>query len=391
MNRTGNESSRYSKLLYRFFCLTLFLFTTFDSVSQGTRVLDGDAAYDKVLINVPLARAGLAARQAAINTAMDEGLRLWLETQMDELDEATTNRFAAALDTYVVSTEVVEERVVTLGRELAVAVYIDRERLRYDLASYLFPRRKNPPGAVVIMGEEFVGGAGYNVSQDEISTSMLAKIFREQGFRVASEAEISNLFSDDDLMHCLREGNVVAGKLGRALQVEVVIIGEARTVKVDDTKQSTLMVRALVDVMAVRARDGILLDRIEAEAVVSGDDLQAVSRRATEDAIYKVQQKLLVAAALATLNSDTSKLTRLVVRSENIKRVAPPITTFLDDTESITSLELLHSARDELIYDIAYEGGLGELVRQLENSTERPFWFVSVQVVSDEMIWKSVV
>ncbi|MFP6582396.1 MAG: hypothetical protein VCD00_07540 [Candidatus Hydrogenedentota bacterium] len=350
-------------------------------------MLNGDAAYDKVLINVPLARAGLDARRDAIKAAMDEGLRLWLETQMNDLNEATANRFAAALDAYVVSTEVVDERVVTLGRELAVAVYIDRERLRFDLASYLFPRRKNPPGAVVIIGEEFVGGAGYNVGQNEISTSMLTKSFREQGFRVTSNAEITNIFSDDDLMHCLREGNVAAGKLGRALQVEVVILGEARTVRVDDTNQGTLKVRALVDVMAVRARDGRLLDRIEAEAVVSGNDLQAMSRRATEDAIYKVQQKLLVAAALGTLNSDTSKLTRLVVRSENIKRAAPPITTFLDDAESITSVELLHSARNELVYDIAYEGGLGELVRHLENSTERAFWFVSVQVVADEMIF----
>jgi hypothetical protein len=348
---------------------------------------EGDLRYDKVLIDVRVERSGLEERQAALKEARTQGLQLWLDTQIDSLDPDTASRFVAAADEYVVSTDIVGEAPVTLGRQLSVAVFVDRERLRFDVASHLFPLRKTPARAVVILGEELVGVPGYTVAQDGGGTAMLNSFFDGQQLQSIAPSEITRLYSHDDLVRCLREGVKAGGRLGRALKADVVFLGEARTELIGDPEQPTFQVRAFVDAMVVLSKNGSLLDRVEAEAVVSGTDVAVASNRALKDAVYKVQQRLLVAAALGLVDGGVADVTRLVVRSDNIRMAEAHVSEFLKRNEAITFAELLHRGRDELVYDIAFEGKLGALVRSLEEPVDSAIHFIPVQVVSDEMVF----
>lgn len=387
-SRTSKSINGCSVKLHPFFvCVVLSVVVFGAAVGQGVNAIDGDPSYDKVRLDVTLHSGGIAARQEAITAAKEDGLRLWLETQMVDLDEITTEKFAAAFETYVVSTDVVDEKVVSSGRELTVAVYIDREQLRFDLASYLFPLRTTAPRAVVILGEEFAGGKGYTIRQSDVGASMLVSFFDGAGYVLKGASEIDALFSQDDLNRVLRDGSVAAGKLGRALNSDIVFLGEVRSEQIEDPTQRTLKVRATADIMAVLAQDGTLLERTGAEAVVSANHLESASRRAAEDAVYKVQQRLLVAASLGLINAREYERTRLVVRSENIRPASSIITKFLASTDPISKVELLHDSRNSLVYDIAYEGKLGALVRLLEDPGERGFALVPVQVVADEMVF----
>ena len=77
----------------------------------------------------------------------------------------------------------------------------ERDKLRYDIASYLFPQRTVKPVIAIIMGEDYAGRAGYSVAQSNVSTTMLRKLFVSQGFTVLSGAEIEAQFAQQH-EHC---------------------------------------------------------------------------------------------------------------------------------------------------------------------------------------------
>ena len=348
---------------------------------------EGDPRYDKVVVEVQLDQPGVEARQQAMATAREKGLALWLDTQMDHLDTPTRNRFATAFEPYTVGTEIIDERARGLQRDLDVVVYVDREKLRFDLASYLFPRHVTPPSVVVILGEEYAGSSGYSVAQDGFATEMLREFFTEQGFRVITQQQIEAHFSTDDLMASLRGGSKPGGRLGRTLNADIVVLGETRTQQEIQQPVGPPKARANTDILIIKASDGSLLERVNAEAAVTGTDIASASRRATEDAVYKVQQKALVAAALGTIQPASEEFSRLIVRSQNIRNAKSAITRFLKSRPLISSVELLHDGRNELVYDVVCTGKLGPLVRDLEDPTDRNFWFVSVQVVQGNMVF----
>jgi hypothetical protein len=140
--------------------------------------------------------------------------------------------------------------------------------------------------------------------------------------------------------------------------------------------------------MVVRASDGLLLDRIQEEAVVAGENSFAVSRMAAEDAVYKLQQRVLVAAILGVLSDSSSTLTHFVVRGENVKRISGDVERYLRGIDQIDSLELLHRERNLLTFDLSFSGKMGGLVNAIEQVGDSAFRLQSVTVVKGEMLFE---
>lgn len=370
-------------------CFLISLSTA--AIADDATKFEGDPRFDKLIVEVMLDEPGIKAREKAMETAQENGLQLWLDTQMDHLEESTRALFVQHTGDYIVGSAVLEERAVGLQRELDVVVFVDREKLRYDIASYLFPRLVEKPTIVILIGEEYAGTSGYTVSQDGFATQMLARFYADQGFRVVSAEEINAHFNENDLLTCLRSGNKAGGLLGRTLKADIVLLGETRTEPENDPPLGTLKARAYADVMVVRAADGVKLERVSAEAAVAGTDVATASKRATEDAVYKIQQPSLVAAALGTIEAPPKEYTRLIVRSRNIRQAQSAVGRFLKSRPLLSDVTLLHAGRDELIYDVTTtDGKLGELVRDVQDSTDRHFWLVPVQVVEDKMVFDLV-
>lgn len=344
-----------------------------------------DPRYERVIVKVPVADATLESRRKAIASAHYEALSIWLESLLGELDQNTERYFSGRVDKYVATSEVLKETALAHKGEFEVEVYLDKDRLRFDAASLLFPKRAVPSSALIVMGQEFLDGA-YTTRLDDIGPGMLTKLFSGAGFVLKTQTELDVVYSHEDILRCIRGGSVAAARFARAVQMDIAVVGEVRTGVVNE-EGANGKIKAFADVLIVRASDGLLLDRIQAEAIVAGDDTNLVSRMAAEDAIFKVQQRVLVAAALGVLDDTPSRWTHCVIRGENVKRISHEIVQYLESKAAIDSLELLHRYRDSLIFDLAYSGKTSALIEALNSQAGDAYWLEPVRVVQGEMFF----
>ena len=76
----------------------------------------------------------------------------------------------------------------------------------------------------------------------------------------------------------------------------------------------------------------------------------------------------------------------MIVRGANIRSLSGMVNSHLHTQAVLEHTELLHSGRDELVFDVAYQGRIGDLVRLLEKPVNG-ISLVPAQVVADEMIF----
>lgn len=328
----------------------------------------------------------LEGRKAAIAEAHIEALSLWIESLPMKVSASTREYLSGRIDRYLISSEIISEKAVAERGELGVSVYLDQDLARLDLASRLFPKRATKSSAVVMMGQNFFN-EDYTVRMKDVGPDMLVRLFEGNGFVVTSQAEIDRRFTTQEVESCIRTGAKQAAKYARAVQVDVAIFGEVRSGTVDE-EGAVGKIRAYADVMVVRASDGLLLDRIQEDAIVSGENSFAVSRWAAEDAVYKLQQRILVAATLGVLSDSSPNMTRFVVRGENVKRISGIVERHLRGIEQIKSLDLLHRERSLLTFDLSYSGKMSGLVNAIEQAGDSAFQLRSVTVVKGDMLFE---
>lgn len=344
-----------------------------------------DQRYDRVTVKVPVADPTLEGRRKAITAAHHQALSIWLETLLGEVDESTRRYFSSRADEYVVSSEVLDETAIAHKSELKVEVHLYKDRLRYDAASLLFPGRALPSSALIVMGQDFLDSA-YTTRLDNIGPGMLTELFTGNGFTTITQAELDALYSHEDILRCIRGGRAIAAQFARAARMDIAILGEVRTGVVEEEGASG-KIKAFADVLIVRASDSLLLDRVQAEAVVAGKDRMLVSQMAAKDAMFKVQQRVLVAAALGMLDDTPSQWTHCVIRGENIKRISSEIVRYLESMSGIHSLELLRRERDSLVFDLAYSGKTSALIKALSKKNGEAYWLEPVRVIRGEMFF----
>ena len=372
-----------------FFLGALLFLSGLLTITVHTQDTKASTAYDRfahLKVLIPFDNPTLEGRKAAIAEAHVEALSLWIESLPLKLSARTRERLLARIDHYLISSEIISERAVAGRGELGVGVYLNQDLARLDIASELFPKRAIKSSAVVMMGQNFFNEQ-YTVRLNDVGPDMMVRLFEDTGFIVTSQAEIDTRFTTEEVERCIRSGAKQAAKYARAMRADVVILGEVRSGTVDE-EGAVGKIRAYADVMVVRASDGLLLDRIQEEAVVAGENSFAVSRMAAEDAVYKLQQRVLVAAILGVLSDSSSTLTHFVVRGENVKRISGDVERYLRGIDQIDSLELLHRERNLLTFDLSFSGKMGGLVNAIEQVGDSAFRLQSVTVVKGEMLFE---
>lgn len=344
-----------------------------------------DTRYDRVIVKVPVADVTLEARREALAAAHQQALSIWLESLLGEVNQESKHYFSGRVRQYVMSSDVLSETALAHKGELEIEVYLDKDRLRFDVASLLFPSRPVASTALIIMGQGFLD-AKYTTRLDDVGPSMLTKLFSDNGFVLNTQAELDAVYSHEDILRCIRSGSAIAAQFARAVRMDIAIVGEVRTGTIEQAG-SQGKIKAFADVLIVRASDSMLLDRIQAEAVVAGDDATAVSRMAAEDAMFKVQQRVLVAAALGMLDDTPGQWTHCVIRGENIKRISSKIVQYLESKSAIDSLELSRKDRNALVFDLSYSGKTSALIEALSKKTGEAYWLEPVTVIKGEMFF----
>lgn len=344
--------------------------------------------YARILVTVEVQDNNFETRRRALAIAEDDALFIWLEALLDSLDKDAKRYFQNRLKVYVSNTKVMKETALVNGGELDVEVLLDTFAIRFDAARLLFPQRITPVPTLILMGENAMGGEGYSVSQDDIAARMLHKYFKNSGFEVFSTTEVEQFFTPDDLLKCFQEGNAAATRLGRALNAEVIVFGETNSTTEGPESAGLAKVKGSADIMVIRVSDGQLLERIKTEAEVEGNNLHAAGLMAIEDAVYKAQDRLLVAAALGCLEEPERQWARLTIRGENVKSVSESITEYLSQVELIQSVELLHRKRDSIIFSVNYTGKISALIDVFLNETQNAVQLEPVQIVDNEMLFQ---
>ena len=377
--------------LKRMMCIVLMLMTTRGVTEEleATSTEEKDR-YARVVVRVEVADNTFETRKAAISQAKEEALVLWLQSLLGTLDRSEEGYFLKRLNQYVSTTKVLKETALVSGGELEVEVVLDTHTLRFDAASLLFPKRTTPVPTLLIFGEYTAGGQGYSAGQDDIAPRMLRSLFTNSGFEVYSAVEVAQYFSHDDLLGCLQGGVKAATRLGRALNAEVVILGETKSVVEELDAAGPGTIRGTSDVRVIRVSDGQLLERIKTNAEVEGTDIHAAGLMAIEDAVYKAQNRVLVAAALGCLKAPERAWVRLKIQGKNVRNVSDSLTEYLEGLALIQSVELLHRKRDELVFSVNFQGKTSAFVNKLTDESQGGVRLDPVNIVNDEMIFHLV-
>jgi len=351
---------------------------------------EGHDRYAKVVVSVKVEDNSFQTRRNAIAQAEEDALFLWIEALLGAQDRKAEHFFTNRIDGYVSSSKVLKERALTRGGELEVEVQLDTYLVRFDAAKLLFPRRSTPVSTVILMGEYLSDGGGYSVGADDVAPKMLRKLFKKSGFHLYPLSELNKQFSEAAQIECLQGGKKGALRLGRTLDAEIILFGETKSSADTPEEGGPAQVTGSADVLVIRVSDGQILERINTEAVVEGSNIQSAGLMAIEDAMYKAQNRILVAAALGSLFEPRREWIRLTIEGENVKNISDSLTEYLDSLDSIQSLELLHQQRNSLVYSVGFSGKYSALVKLLAEQARDVVLLEPIKIVDAEMTFRLV-
>jgi hypothetical protein len=340
-------------------CLGAFSAWAEDPLPASSEEVD---RYARIVVSVHVDNNAYETRRTGISQAEEDAVFVWLTAELGWLDAQAEQYFLKRLDDYVSNTTVLSEVALVRGGELDVEVLLDTATLRFDAAHLLFPRRKTPVPTLFLMGQYIEEGTGYSVQPYEIGPRMLIDVFEKYGFNLYPDTAYTQRFTDAELIRFMQEGEKGALRFARALDAEIIVFGETKSMSSASDAKGPSKVRGTADIFVIRVADGQVLERIKTDALVEGSDIVAAGKMAIEDAVYKAQNRVLVAAALGSLKEPERSWVRVTIEGDNVKNFSDSLTDYLSGLDSIESLELLHSGRDSLIYSVDFSGKLSALV-----------------------------
>lgn len=349
---------------------------------------EDDDRYARIVVTVSVADNSFEARKGALRQAREEGVLLWLEALLGTLSSTEQGYFLDRISQYTSSAKVLKETALVHAGELSVEVLLDTRPLRFDAATVLFPQRKTPVLVVFILGEDVAGAKEYRATQDTIAPRMLRDVFLKTGFEVYTQAELDQKIPYADMLRCVQEGAEAATRLGRALDAEVIVFGETKSFVPTSETAGPQAVRATSDLMVIRVHDGQVLERVQTEASVAGTNIHAAGLMAIEDAVYKAQNRIVVAAALGSLTPPERTWIRLSVQGQNVQGVSDSLGEYLENLSPISTVELLHHTRNELVYSVHYRGKISALVADIVGDSQGVVRLDPVKIVDEEMTFR---
>jgi hypothetical protein len=365
----------------------LFVVAMILSLHQSARA-NADAS-SRVVVDGFAYGQGLAARDAAVEDARRQAVSLWLDANLGSYTPEDAAFFLDQGDAMLLSHRVLYQRHENQGVRLGIEAYLNIPKLRLEAARYFLPRLKNKPRVVFLVGERHPRGE-YTTSYRSAAISELISIFEKSGFEIVKESELVSLFTEIELTDRIARGEDAVAKVGRAVRANMVVTGEVRVdARPTERNGNLTLFRSQATLAVVRASDAKLVETASSNSETTSARAADGIRVVVEDAVYKTQQSLLVAAVLASLDTSSGKAIYLIIEGDLIQRHMPEILALLRAIPSVQHIETLRTRPHALYLRFAYSGKISTLVDTIESATLDGITLEPWKVIGSELHFRA--
>ncbi|PCJ60990.1 MAG: hypothetical protein COA73_07790 [Candidatus Hydrogenedentota bacterium] len=376
------------QIFYRLSGRILFFLLSFTLIyTPGYAQTDG--AY-RIVVDGFAYGKGLSARDGAVADGKNRALTMWLDANLGTYTSEDAAYFLGHIDTFILSHRILSQHHEDQGVRLEMEAYLDAPKLRLETARYFMPRLKVMPKVVFLVGERHPQG-NYTTAYGSTAIGELKAVFEESGFAVVRESVLKEFFTEIELADRIAAGAEAVAKVGRTVQADIVVMGEVRVGEQLDAQRGNLSTyRSDAKLFVVRAYDGRLIDSVASSSEITSARPADGIRVVVEDAVYKVNQSLLVAAFLGSLNRPDVRVVHLTLEGEGVQRSLPEVLVLLRSISTVERIETLRTRPHTLLIRFGYNGKMSDLVEQIGEASLDGITLEAQKIIGGEMHFRAV-
>lgn len=330
------------------------------------RVVNAD---DEVLTIRTEARAdgtGFTAKNKAIARAQENAIGQLLGRMAPHVDPLLMEPLFREAGRYVDSYDLLRQDIKDDGTKVEIDAHIAARPLQQDLAAIVLPRLPDKPTVVLLMGEQFVEDKITAVPDEGVAEVALRTGLRKLGLKVSSSSELSQVYSQADLIEILGGGVSGGARFAQENLCDAAIVGTAVCSEEPNAFGTNVSrVRATVTLRIYRSVDGKLMDEVVAHAAIAGEDLVAASEESIRDACIKVQGDATVAAVMTVLGAVGKDRVHLMIPSPGPREQAERVLAVLQAEDLVSEISEPYFSPKMYRLSMQYEGPMSYLVALL--------------------------
>ncbi len=335
--------------------------------------------------------SGVDARDAAVTDARQKAVTIWLDANLGSYTPEDGAFFLGQVDALLLSHRVLYQRSENQGVRIGIEAYLDVPKLRLQAAQYFMPRLKRKPHVVFLVGERHPRGA-YTTGYHSAAITALKSVFEKSGFQVIPESALVSMFTEIELADRISGGYDSVAKVGRSVQADIVVTGEVRVAEHPSQRSGNLvMYHSEAKLSVVRAEDGQPMEATSSQSETTSARPADGIRIAVEDAVYKAQQPLLVAAVLGSLHRADTQAIFLTLEGEVVQQHLSEIVALLRSIPSVNQLETLRTRPHMLYFRLDYSGKISTLVDTLDEASLVGMDLDPWKIIGSDLQFKAVV
>jgi len=136
--------------------------------------------------------------------------------------------------------------------------------------------------------------------------------------------------------------------------------------------------------------DGRLIDSVTSSSEITSARPADGIRVVVEDAVYKVNQSLLVAAFLGSLNRPDVRVVHLTLEGDGIQRSLSKVLALLRSISTVERIETLRNRPHALLIRFGYSGKMSDLVEEIGEASLDGITLEARQIIGGEMHFRAV-
>lgn len=328
--------------------------------------LTAQAADDEVLTIRTEARAegtGFTAKTKAIARAQENAIGQLLGSMAPQVDPQLMEPIFREAARYVDSYDLLRQDTLDDSTKVEIDAHIAARPLQQDLAAIVLPRLPEKPSVVLLVGEQIVGDKITAVPDEGIAEVALRTGLRKLGLKVSSSSELSESYSQADLIEILGGGVEGGARFAQENLCDAAIVGTAICALEPNAFGTNVgRVRSSITLRIYRSVDGKLMEEVVTHAAIAANDLVAASEEAIRDACVKAQGSATVATVMTVLGAVGKDRLHLMIPSPGSREQAERVLAVLRGEDLISDINDPYYSEKMYRLSMHYEGPMSYLV-----------------------------
>ncbi len=306
---------------------------------------------------------GLHAREQAMAQARDNALKALAGSIVGDTNPQLAEDLVLECVPFVRSANVVDHRVDQSATLVNAEFLVNIVQVRQAAVRLLLPQLPYKPRVLVLIADDLHDEIA--VSGTRIAAQALEQAIRDAGLDVADSQPVRDALPAETVRAILSEDQGGVNLLGYDPEVDVAVLGIVSAAFVPTDKDTNLRAtRAHLVLRVIRADDGKLVDSAAIDAVVHSVDFMEGATQAIQDAVGKLAQYAINAAALAVVGPEASYGFALTLEAPGTHENVDLLRTRLAELGAQDIQEVFYADQAARLH-FSYPGELHDVIKPL--------------------------